>query len=136
MPVMMIVAFAFIFSGEPKDLFKVGVLGAPNKRSRADPTVLLATPHIDFVPMDERAAAAVDQGRSAISSTCCSTCAPTAASPATGSTPSPPNGAMVERLLLGAHASRIKPGNRSPPSAAAAGEASAMPTGSCPACWP
>ena len=29
MPVMMIMAFAFIFSGEPKALFKVGVIAPP-----------------------------------------------------------------------------------------------------------
>ncbi len=33
MPVMMIMAFAFIFSGEPKALFKVGVIAPPVRPS-------------------------------------------------------------------------------------------------------
>ena len=58
MPVMMIAAFAFIFSDEPKDLLKVGLLGdsVPTALTPAgsSPPPLLGLRHIDFIPVYDR----------------------------------------------------------------------------------
>ena len=52
MPFAMIFGFAFLFSGGPKDLFRVGVLGEP---SPGVPVPFLALRHIRFIPVaDER----------------------------------------------------------------------------------
>ena len=54
MPVVMVMGFAFIFSGPEEDLFKVGVLGEPTQETRP---AFLDTRHIRFVPQaDEREA--------------------------------------------------------------------------------
>jgi ABC-2 type transport system permease protein len=61
MPVMMIAAFAFIFSDEPKDLLKVGLLGA-DARLEAPPAqgpAFLGLRHIDVIPIDDRDAGIV-----------------------------------------------------------------------------
>lgn len=54
MPILMVLAFAFIFRGDPEGLFKVGVY-----RDAADstdaPSPFLATRHITFIPVMERA---------------------------------------------------------------------------------
>ena len=57
MPVMMIVAFAFIFGDEPKDLLKVGLLGGdPGTLSQpaTDQPGFLGLRHVDFIPVDDR----------------------------------------------------------------------------------
>lgn len=61
MPVMMIVAFAFIFGGGPEDLFKVGVLGDP--QTATDESGFLATPYLDFVPLADEPAAVTKVAR-------------------------------------------------------------------------
>ena len=56
MPVLMVFGFAFIFRGEPEDLFKVGVLaGHADLAGTASP--FLATRHIRFIPFDDRQSA-------------------------------------------------------------------------------
>jgi len=54
MPILMVLGFAFIFSGEPDALFKVGVLGTNSELTRSP---LLAIEHIDFVPLGDEDAA-------------------------------------------------------------------------------
>ena len=56
MPLLIILGFAFIFSGEPEDLFKVGVVG---DTARTDPQAspFLATDHVRFIPVADVEAA-------------------------------------------------------------------------------
>lgn len=54
MPVVMVLGFAFIFSGPERDLFKIGVLDAP---ATAAVERFLGTPHLQFIPQPDRAAA-------------------------------------------------------------------------------
>jgi ABC-2 type transport system permease protein len=55
MPILMVLAFAFIFSGEPQDLLKVGVVGGPAGPGAVD-SPFLATRHVSFIPVTERPA--------------------------------------------------------------------------------
>ena len=55
MPLLMILGFAFLFSGGEKELFKVGVLGERVPPESASP--FLETRHIRFIPMTDAAAA-------------------------------------------------------------------------------
>jgi ABC-2 type transport system permease protein len=52
MPVLMVFGFAFIFRGEPEDVFKVGVLTEHHEIAAAA-SPLLAIRHIRFVPFDD-----------------------------------------------------------------------------------
>jgi ABC-type multidrug transport system permease subunit len=52
MPIMMVLAFAFIFSSEPRDLFKVGVVAGDAELS-ALAFPFLETRYIQFIPVDE-----------------------------------------------------------------------------------
>jgi ABC-2 type transport system permease protein len=52
MPVLMVFGFAFIFRGEPEDLFKVGVLGEHNETA-VNVSPFLATRYIRFIPFDD-----------------------------------------------------------------------------------
>lgn len=49
MPILIILGFAFIFSGEPDDLLKVGVLGEELDATPGSP--FLATRYIQFIPL-------------------------------------------------------------------------------------
>jgi ABC-type multidrug transport system permease subunit len=56
MPIMMVLAFAFIFSDTARDVFKVGVIAAdPETAAAAFP--FLQTRHIQFIPVTDSAAA-------------------------------------------------------------------------------
>jgi ABC-type multidrug transport system permease subunit len=56
MPIMMVLAFAFIFSNDSREVFKVGVVGADP--SRATPVApFLQTRHIQFIPITDPALA-------------------------------------------------------------------------------
>lgn len=55
MPILMVMAFAFIFRGEPDDLLKVGVVGDPAGPT-AEASPFLATRHVTFIPVTEPAA--------------------------------------------------------------------------------
>jgi ABC-type multidrug transport system permease subunit len=56
LPLVLVLGLAFVFSGEGRPLFKVGVLAAAgDERAAAEP--FLATRHVQFVPQADRAAA-------------------------------------------------------------------------------
>ena len=80
MPILMVLAFAFIFSGPPEDLLKIGVIRGPDGPADAA-SPFLATRHVTLVPV--AAPARAWRRWSATSSTCCST---SAVPRATGST--------------------------------------------------
>jgi ABC-type multidrug transport system permease subunit len=101
MPVMMIVAFAFIFGGGPDDLFKVGVLGDPD--TAADHTGFLQTPHVTFVPVAEESPAVTKIARHQLD-LLLDARGPGGSVVAYWVNPQSPNGTIAERLLLGAHA--------------------------------
>ncbi len=125
MPVMMIIAFAFIFSGEPKALFKVGVIAPPATIDSAPAATsgFLATPHIDFIPVaddsDAVASAVTKVQRHQLD-----LLLDIRDGPAYWVNPDSANGDLVERLLLGAYArqDQAEP-DGSPQRRAAAGEA-------------
>ncbi|MCG6941588.1 MAG: ABC transporter permease [Thiohalocapsa sp.] len=117
MPVMMIVAFAFIFGGGPEDLFKVGVLGDAD--AAADASGFLATPHLTFVPMDDEPAAVTKIARHQLD-LLLDLRAPGGAITGYWVNPKSPNGDVTERLLLGAFARAGAPPPQRHP---AAGEA-------------
>ncbi len=52
MPILMVLAFAFIFSGEPQDQFKVGVVTAEGVLPQPA-TGFLALDHIQFIPLTD-----------------------------------------------------------------------------------
>ena len=56
MPVVFVFGFALIFSGEPQDMFKVGVLTLHEELSNQD-SPFIATKHIDFILMDDESEA-------------------------------------------------------------------------------
>jgi len=123
MPVMMIIAFAFIFSGEPKALFKVGVI-APAAQN-ADESGFLATPHIDFIPITDDSAA-VAAAVTKVQRHQLDLLLDLRSSPTYWVNPESANGDLVERLLLGAYArtDAATRGDDTPPRRrAAAGEA-------------
>jgi len=101
MPVMMIIAFAFIFGGGPEDLFKVGVLGEPEPGG--DATGFLATPHLTLVPLQDESAAVNKIARHQLD-LLVDLRAPGGAIAGYWVNPESPKGEIAERLLLGAHA--------------------------------
>jgi ABC-2 type transport system permease protein len=56
MPVVFVFGFALIFSGEPQDLFKVGILSHQSETSEVD-SPFTRIRHIDFIIMDDETAA-------------------------------------------------------------------------------
>jgi hypothetical protein len=50
MPILMVLAFAFIFSDPPEDLLKIGVIRGPNGAAGVR-SPFLATRHVTLVPM-------------------------------------------------------------------------------------
>ncbi len=97
MPVMMIVAFAFIFSGEPKALFKVGLIAPPGVAAQNTP--FLATRYIGFVPFHEPRDAIGKVAHHQLD-----LLLDLRGTPAYWVNPESPNGYLVERLLLADHA--------------------------------
>jgi ABC-2 type transport system permease protein len=55
-PLLLVLAFAFVFSGEPKPLFKVGVLGNSAALSDDD-RAFFSTRYVQFIPVDDQAKA-------------------------------------------------------------------------------
>jgi ABC-2 type transport system permease protein len=53
-PLLLVVGFAFVFSGEPKDLYKVGVIGDPSRITGAE-TEFFKTKYIQFIPVGDLA---------------------------------------------------------------------------------
>mgnify|MGYP001056835235 CR=1 FL=1 len=120
MPVMMIMAFAFIFSGEPRALFKVGVIAPP---TQATTSGFLATPHIDFIPVTDDNAAVVS-AITKVQRHQLDLLLDMRDIPAYWVNPDSANGDLVERLLLGAYAQQDQANSDSSPQRrAAAGEA-------------
>jgi ABC-type multidrug transport system permease subunit len=99
MPILMVLAFAFIFRGEPRDLFKVGVLAPPN----TDPATLspfLATEHITFIPIADAQAGIAKVERHQID-----LLLDLRGPPAYWVNVDEPRGYIAERLLAGAYVS-------------------------------
>jgi len=116
MPVMMIVAFAFIFGGGPKALFKVGVIQPPG--THADAAGFLDTPHITFIPELDTEAAVTKVQRHQLD-----LLLDLRGAPAYWVNPESPNGTIVERLLLGTYAADGQSGSPAPQRRTAAGTA-------------
>ncbi len=117
MPAMLIGAFAFIFGGEPSDLFKVGLLG--DAHETPEQSSFLATPHVTFVPMDDEAGA-VNKIAYHQLDLLLDARAPAGDIAGYWVNPESPNGVIVERLLLGAQA---RAGEPAPERRVAEGEA-------------
>ena len=98
MPILMVLAFAFIFRGEPQDVFKVGVLGGQSGPSGAA-SPFLAIHHVTFIPLTDRQAGILKVQRHQIDLLL-----------ELGGTPgywinlNAARGYLAERLLLGAYA--------------------------------
>ncbi|MGD8206897.1 MAG: ABC transporter permease [Thiohalocapsa sp.] len=117
MPVMMIVAFTFIFGDEPKALLKVGVI-APGAGASAD-EAFLTTRHIDFIPVTDPDAAVTKIQRHQLD-----LLLDLRGAPGYWVNPESTNGYIAERLLLGAYAEPGPgPTDTSPERRVAAGEA-------------
>jgi ABC-type multidrug transport system permease subunit len=52
-PLLLVLGFAFVFSGEPKPLFKVGVLGDASALNKAD-REFFATKYVQFIAVTDR----------------------------------------------------------------------------------
>ncbi len=52
-PLLLVMGFAFMFSGESKDLYKVGVIGETSALN----TAFFKTEHIQFIPVDDQESA-------------------------------------------------------------------------------
>jgi ABC-2 type transport system permease protein len=53
-PLLLVVGFAVVFTGEPKPMFKVGVLGDPATLNQSD-AAFFQTKYIQFIPVDDPA---------------------------------------------------------------------------------
>src|SRR5512141_3489056 len=51
MPFMLVIGLAFTFSGGPKDIYKIGIVGGLDALARVAPT-LQTTQHLQFIPYD------------------------------------------------------------------------------------
>jgi ABC-type multidrug transport system permease subunit len=105
MPVLMVLAFAFIFRGEPEDLFKVGVL-APATGLAAD-LPFLATRYINFIPISDEGAGVAKVERHQID-----LLLDLRQAPAYWVNLQSPQGYVAERLLLGSFAATEVPPRR------------------------
>ena len=53
-PLLLVVGFAVVFTGEPKPMFKVGVMGDPATLKQKDAS-LFQTKYVQFIPIDDEA---------------------------------------------------------------------------------
>jgi ABC-2 type transport system permease protein len=53
-PLLLVIGFALVFTGEPKPLFKVGVMGDPAALNHEDAS-LFQTKYVQFIPIDDQA---------------------------------------------------------------------------------
>lgn len=106
MPVMIILAFAFIFGGGPKDLYKVGVVGLEPAAVSAQTPLgqFLATRYIQFIAVDDQAAALTKIERHQLD-----LLVQPGEPLAYWVNPEAPNGYIAERLLLAAIAGATPP---------------------------
>jgi len=54
LPLLLVAGFAFVFSGEPKDLFKVGVVGDASQLTGPEAD-FFKTKYVQFIPLDDLA---------------------------------------------------------------------------------
>jgi ABC-2 type transport system permease protein len=95
MPIMMVLAFAFIFSSESRDVFKVGVLASDNQPARMA-LPFLETRYIRFIPVTELAPAIGKVERHQLD-----LLLDLREAPVYWVNPDSANGYLAERLLLG-----------------------------------
>ena len=95
MPLFMVMAFVFIFTGRPEDLFKVGVLATAGE---PEPP-FLATRHVAFVPIADQADGILKVERHQLD-----LLLDLRRSPAYWVNLQSPRGYLAERLLLGSYA--------------------------------
>lgn len=116
MPVMMIAAFAFIFGGGPREMFKVGVLAPPGM----DPAAagLPALPSVQLIPLAESQPAVVKIERHQLD-----LLVDLRDAPAYWVNPESPTGVVAERLLLGTYALAGDRGSARPQRHVATGDA-------------
>ena len=107
MPILMVLAFAFIFSGEPQDQFKVGVVTADGTLPQPA-TGFLAMEHIQFVPLADLETAITKVDRHQLDLLLDLRPAPIAYWVNLES----PRGYLAERLLLGAETAAGGPGGQ------------------------
>ncbi len=93
MPMLMVLAFAFIFGSRPEDLFKVGVIAGPGEAQAA---AFLATRHVTFVPVADTAAGVPKVERHQLD-----LLLDLSGAPAYWVNLGSPRGYLAERLLLG-----------------------------------
>ncbi|WP_295450004.1 ABC transporter permease [uncultured Thiodictyon sp.] len=96
MPILIVLGFAFIFSGDPPDQFKVGVLAADT--AAPPPSAFLALKHIQFVPVTDLAGAVTKVDRHQLDLLL----DPRSSPPSYWVNLESPSGYLAERLLLGA----------------------------------
>jgi ABC-2 type transport system permease protein len=53
-PLLLVIGFALVFTGDPKPLFKVGVMGDPTTLKHGDAS-LFQTKYVQFIPIDDQA---------------------------------------------------------------------------------
>ncbi|AFL74518.1 ABC transporter permease [Thiocystis violascens] len=103
MPIMMVLAFAFIFRAEPEDLLKVGVV-TPDGQLTSVSSPFLDLEYIDFIPLTDPDAAIVKVERHQLD-----LLLDPRGSPVYWLNAESPKGYLAERLLLGAYPSRADP---------------------------
>ena len=62
MPILMVLAFAFIFSGEPEDQLKIGVVTPDGALPQGGSSGLLALEYVRFVPVADPAGGGPEGG--------------------------------------------------------------------------
>lgn len=97
MPILMVLAFAFIFSGGPEDQLKVGVVTGDGALPEA-PTGFLALRYVRFIPLDDPTPALPKVARHQLDLLLDTRQGP----PTYWVNPESPKGYLAERLLLGA----------------------------------
>jgi ABC-type multidrug transport system permease subunit len=98
MPVLMVLAFAFIFAGEPEAQLKIGLLG-PQASSEASP--VSGIDHIDFIRLDDETPAIVKVERHQLD-----LLLDLRGNPGYWVNVHSPTGYLAERLVLGAYAEK------------------------------
>jgi ABC-type multidrug transport system permease subunit len=98
MPFLMVLAFAFIFSGPPEDILKVGVIRGPDGAGDAA-SPFLATRHVAWVPVADPA-----EGLAKVERHQLDLLLDLSAAPGYWVNLESPRGYLAERLLLGAYA--------------------------------
>lgn len=103
MPIMMVLAFAFIFRAEPEDLLKVGIL-TPDGQLTSVASPLLDLDYITFIPLTEQESAIVKVERHQLD-----LLLDPRGVPVYWVNPDSPKGYLAERLLLGIDTTKTGP---------------------------